>query len=69
MVNGQSAREGSWASGPTPDGNAEFSYHDGPTTRAPLPPPPAPDPRPYGTTRDPNVVQKIKAKIKDVTGH
>ena len=41
---GQAAAEGSWASGPTPDGNGRFSYHNGPTTAAPMPPPTQPDP-------------------------
>ena len=47
---GAAAAEGTWTSGPTPDGNGEFSYHDGPTTSAPMPPPTVPDPRLYGTT-------------------
>jgi len=62
---GKLAAEGSWASGPTPDGNGQFSYHDGPTTRAPMPPPTNPDPRLYGTTPEPNVVEKVKATVKD----
>lgn len=32
---GLTAKDGSWASGPTPDGKGEFSYHDGPTRRHP----------------------------------
>lgn len=66
---GQQASEGSWASGPTPDGNGEFSYHDGPTTSAPMPPPTKPDPRLYGTTPEPNVLEKVKSTVKDITGH
>ena len=42
---GEAASKGSWASGPTPDGKGEFSYHDGPTTTAPMPPPTRPDAR------------------------
>lgn len=53
---GGAAAEGTWASGPTPDG--EFSYHDGPTTTAPMPPPTRPDARTYGTTDVPNAVEK-----------
>ena len=66
---GAAAAEGTWTSGPTPDGIGEFSYHDGPTTSAPMPPPTVPDPRLYGTTPSPNVVEKAKAKIKDATGN
>ena len=65
---GNAASEGSWASGPTPDGNGEFTYHDGPTTSAPMPPPTQPDPRLYGTDPKPNVVEKVTAKVKDIAG-
>jgi hypothetical protein len=50
LSDGKLAAEGSWANGPTPDGNGTFSYHDGPTISAPMPPPTNPDPRSYGTT-------------------
>ena len=63
---GQQASEGSWASGPTPDGKGEFSYHDGPTTRAEMPPPTTPDPRLYGTSGKPNVVEKVQGAVKDL---
>jgi Mn-containing catalase len=66
---GAAAAEGSWTSGPTPDGKGTFSYHDGPTSSAPMPPPTVPDPRLYGTTPTPNLVEKATAKIKDVTGN
>jgi len=62
---GADAANGRWASGPTPDGNGEFSYHDGSTTSAPMPPPTHPDPRLYGTTPTPNVVEKVAGKAKD----
>ncbi|MCW2714949.1 MAG: Catalase [Frankiales bacterium] len=62
---GATASEGSWASGPTPDGNGTFSYHDGPTTTAPMPPPTTPDPRLYGTSGVPNKVEKVKSTVKD----
>ena len=62
---GAAAAEGSWASGPTPDGKGEFSYHDGPTTSAPMPPPTTPDPRLYGTTGTPNTVEKVVGTVKD----
>ncbi len=65
---GKAAAEGSWASGPTPDGNGEFTYHDGPTTSAPMPPPTQPDPRLYGTDPKPNVVEKVTAAVKDIAG-
>ena len=66
---GKAAAEGTWASGPTPDGKGEFSYHDGPTTSAPMPSPTIPDPRLYGTTPTPNLMEKVKAKAKDITGN
>ena len=66
---GAAASEGSWASGPTPDGKGEFSYHDGSTSSAPMPAPPVKvDPRLYGTTPNPNPVEKVTAKVKDVLG-
>jgi len=65
---GQAAAEGSWASGPTPDGHGEFTYHDGPTTTATMPPPTHPDSRFYGTTELPDVVEKAAGTIQDMTG-
>ena len=65
---GKAAAEGSWAKGPTPDGNGQFSYHDGPTTSAPMPPPTQPDPRLYGTDPKPNLVDKVTATVKDIAG-
>ncbi|WP_422116440.1 manganese catalase family protein [Brachybacterium sp. UNK5269] len=62
---GPTAAEGSWASGPTPDGHGEFSYHDGPTTSAPMPGPTRPDPRLYGTTDKSNLVEKVTGSAKD----
>lgn len=62
---GQHASEGSWASGPTPDGHGEFSYHDGPTTTAPMPPPTHPDARFYGTTELPNRMEKAAGTAQD----
>ena len=62
---GHTASEGSWASGPTPDGHGEFSYHDGPTTSAPMPPPTHPDSRYYGTTELPNAVEKTAGAVQD----
>lgn len=61
---GPTAREGSWASGPTPDGH-EFSYHDGPTTRADMPGPTRVDARYYGTTDLPNAVEKLAGRAQD----
>ncbi|HEX8508033.1 MAG TPA: manganese catalase family protein [Propionibacteriaceae bacterium] len=66
---GQLASTGTWASGPSPDGNGEFTYHDGPTTSAPMPAPTRPDPRLYGTTDKPNLMEKVTAKAKDLTGN
>ncbi|GGH47112.1 manganese catalase family protein [Microbacterium album] len=62
---GKAAAEGAWASGPTPDGKGEFTYHDGPTTSAPMPPPTHPDSRFYGTTELPNVVEKTAGAVQD----
>ena len=62
---GPAAAEGSWASGPTPDGKGEFSYHDGPTTTAPMPDVTRPDARYYGTTDVPNPVEKIAGTVQD----
>ena len=64
---GPAAAEGPWASGPTPDGHGEFSYHEGPTTRADMPAPTRPDARLYGTTDMPNVVEKIAGAAQDAT--
>jgi Mn-containing catalase len=66
---GAHASEGTWASGPTPDGNGQFSYHEGPTTSAAMPGPTRPDPRLYGTTDKPNVMEKLTAKAKDLTNN
>ncbi|UFU08444.1 manganese catalase family protein [Ruania halotolerans] len=62
---GAKAADGPWAKGPTPDGNGEFSYHDGPTSSAPMPPPTRPDTRLYGTTALPNVAEKAAGAAKD----
>ena len=62
---GQSASEGSWASGPTPDGLGEFTYHEGPTTSATMPPPTRVDARYYGTTDLPNIVEKAAGAVQD----
>lgn len=62
---GAAAADGSWANGPTPDGKGEFTYHDGPTTTAPMPPPTHPDSRLYGTTELPNVVEKLAGAAQD----
>jgi Mn-containing catalase len=62
---GKQAGDGPWAAGPTPDGNGEFSYHDGPTTTAPMPPPTRPDARFYGTTDLPNMMEKAAGAVQD----
>jgi Mn-containing catalase len=63
---GKTAAEGSWAKGPTPDGKGEFTYHDGPTSSVPMPPPPAADPRLFGTAPAASVLGKIATKVEDV---
>ncbi|MBD8061279.1 manganese catalase family protein [Oceanitalea stevensii] len=62
---GEHAKDGSWASGPSIDGKGEHTYHDGPTTSAPMPPPTRPDARLYGTTDLPNAVEKIAGTVQD----
>jgi Mn-containing catalase len=62
---GKAAAEGRWASGPSPDGKGEFTYHEGPTTSAPMPPATHPDSRFYGTTEIPNTVEKIAGTVQD----
>jgi Mn-containing catalase len=62
---GEHASEGSWASGPTPDGKGEFSYVAEPPAGVPMPPPTVPDERFYGTTKIPNIVEKTAGVIKD----
>jgi Mn-containing catalase len=62
---GPAAAEGSWASGPTPDGKGEFTYHDSATTSAPMPKPTHPDARLYGTTEVPNLVEKTAGAVQD----
>jgi Mn-containing catalase len=62
---GATAAEGRWAKGPSPDGNGEFTYHDGPTTTAPMPPPTHPDSRFYGTTELPNTMEKVAGRAQD----
>jgi Mn-containing catalase len=62
---GAAAADGTWASGPTPDGKGEFTYLDGPGTSSPMPPPTHPDARLYGTTELPNRVEKIAGAVQD----
>ncbi|MBM7026213.1 manganese catalase family protein [Clavibacter zhangzhiyongii] len=65
--NGPAAAEGSWASGPTPDGKGTFTYHDGPTTTAPMPAPPVGNPLLHGTIppKDPGILKKAAGAVKD----
>jgi len=63
--NGAAASEGSWASGPTPDGKGEFSYLAEPNPGVPMPDPTHPDSRLYGTTGVPNVMEKIAGTVQD----
>jgi Mn-containing catalase len=62
---GAMAADGRWASGPTPDGKGEFTYLDGPQNTVPMPPPTVPDERFYGTTPNPNLVEKAVGAVKD----
>lgn len=62
---GEHAADGSWASGPTPDGQGEFEYVAEPAAGSPLPPPTRPDARFYGTTDLPNIVEKAAGTAQD----
>lgn len=62
---GQNAGDGSWATGPTPDGRGEFTYLDAPEAGVPMPPPTVPDPRFFGTTPLPNEEEIALAAKKD----
>jgi len=62
---GAAASQGSWASGPTPDGKGEFRYLDGPGSSVPMPPPTHPDVRFYGTTDVPNPIEKVAGATQD----
>ncbi|MFZ8757155.1 manganese catalase family protein [Microbacterium sp. HMH0099] len=63
--NGPKAGDGSWASGPTPDGKGEFTYVPEPPAGVPMPPPTHPDARFYGTTELPNTVEKLAGRAQD----
>lgn len=62
---GKNAKDGRWATGPTPDGKGEFSYLDEPQRGTPMPPPTHPDSRFYGTTELPNTVEKGAGMAQD----
>jgi Mn-containing catalase len=62
---GEHAADGSWASGPAPDGKGEFSYLAQPQRSDPMPPPTHPDARFYGTTDVPNTVEKAAGAAQD----
>lgn len=62
---GAKAGDGTWASGPTPDGRGEFSYLPEPPAGVPMPPPTHPDARFYGTTEVPNTVEKLAGRAQD----
>lgn len=62
---GAHASEGSWASGPTPDGKGEFRYVPEPEPGVPMPEPTRPDSRLYGTTDLPNPVEKAAGAVQD----
>ncbi|WZH35363.1 MAG: manganese catalase family protein [Microbacterium enclense] len=63
--NGTQAGDGTWASGPTPDGKGEFSYLPEPPAGVPMPPPTHPDVRFYGTIELPNTVEKLAGRAQD----
>ncbi len=62
---GKQAGDGTWASGPTPDGKGEFTYVPEPPAGVPMPPPTHPDARFYGTTELPNTVEKLAGRAQD----
>lgn len=63
--NGTQAGDGTWASGPTPDGKGKFTYLPEPPAGVPMPPPTKPDVRFYGTTELPNTVEKLAGRAQD----
>lgn len=64
---GEAAAEGTWASGPAPDGLGEFSYDGAPYASGgvPMPPRTHPDSRLYGTTELPNAMEKMAGTVQD----
>ncbi len=62
---GEHMKEGSWASGPAPDGLGEFTYVATPPDGVPMPPPTRPDSRFYGTTDMLNIVEKTAGAVQD----
>lgn len=62
---GAQAGDGTWASGPTPDGRGEFTYLPEPPAGVPMPPPTKPDVRFYGTTELPNTLEKLAGRAQD----
>lgn len=66
--NGETAGDGSWASGPAPDGRGEFSYLAEPERGDPYPPVTHPDARLYGTTDLPNPAEKAAGVVQDKLG-
>ena len=65
ISDGEKASEGSWASGPTPDGKGQFTYVAEPPVGVPMPSPTRPDSRLYGTTDLPNAMEKIAGTVQD----
>jgi Mn-containing catalase len=62
---GEQASQGSWASGPTPDGKGEFEYVGEPPAGVPMPPPTKPDERLHGTAPGPTGLKKAAGTVKD----
>ena len=62
---GQAASEGSWASGPAPDGKGQFEYLAEPPAGVSAPPPTKPDVRLHGTTGRPESVEKAMGAVQD----
>ena len=62
---GEQAAEGTWASGPTPDGKGEFEYVAEPPAGVPMPAPTVPDERLHGTVPGSGAVKKVKGAVKD----
>ena len=66
---GQDSRRGGWASGPTPDGKAEFGYVEEAKPLATEPMLPAGDPRLYntGSPAGPKAKKAVENVVKKVT--
>jgi Mn-containing catalase len=64
MSQGEESAQGMWAKGPTPDGKGQFEYLANPAPLGPMAEPPPADPRTFGTSAAPGIVEKVVNKLK-----